>query len=332
MRFLLSATALVSSLSSLQSSSYAFALGPRLIQIPDIHGDFELMQQALALITPPLQAGDRLVFTGDFVDRGPDPISCYKLSQSLAERADLKGNVTRLIGNHEWVNLRGLGPRDTFAQYVSKEDLGSFGGWNKRMESWTKEGEVGRLIREGFDVIALEEAGEKIDPRGRTLFVHAGIEASTMKRYGTVEAMRAEGKKSLLDDELDTGLLSEILQTRHLAQGAEMAVCNEVEDILKTAKGERIVVGHTPTTLVGGKQGAPVVRCGGRLILMDVAMSRWMGGGMAAILVLETEEEGRLKRIYVKHGRGEETQVEIPEKLNNYEGMGYKTESGLKEL
>lgn len=44
-----------------------------------------------------------------------------------------------------------------------------------------------------------------------------------------------------------------------------------------------------------------VFRCEGRFILMDVAMSRWMGGGQPAALLIETDADtGKMTRIYAK--------------------------------
>lgn len=123
----------------------------RLIQIPDIHGDFDLMKHALSLVEPLDPEKDHLVFTGDFVDRGPAPKECYDLSEELSK----KYNVTRLLGNHEWITLMGVGPRDPFAEYVTAEDLASFGGWDKRRHEFGPHGHYGKMIREGFNAIAV---------------------------------------------------------------------------------------------------------------------------------------------------------------------------------
>eukprot|EP00392_Amoebophrya_sp_AT5.2_P011629 g11708.t1 len=207
--------------------------------IPDIHGDYEVMRMAVQLIWP-IQSTDQLIFTGDFVDRGPQPRECYALAQELSESF----NVTRLTGNHEWVTLMGVHEHAAFAQYVPAEDLKSFGGWPERMHEFSENGDLGKQIRENFDVI----------------------------------------------------------KTRHLAQGDERSTCREVLRILKLAGAERLVVGHTPTALLpGGSAGVPMSRCEGRFILMDVAMSRWMGGGQPAALLIETNNTtGKMTRIYAK--------------------------------
>ena len=41
-----------------------------LYAVGDIHGEREMLEELLARL--PLRAGDRLVFVGDYVDRGPD--------------------------------------------------------------------------------------------------------------------------------------------------------------------------------------------------------------------------------------------------------------------
>ncbi|CAD7964331.1 unnamed protein product [Amoebophrya sp. A120] len=283
-------------------------INSRILMIPDIHGDYELMQQALSFVYPIDKDHDQLIFTGDFVDRGPQPRECYELSQVLADNY----NVTRLTGNHEWVTIQGVGQHDPFAMYVPEEDLKSFGTWPERQHAFSKDGHFGKMIRRKFDVIAL--LGIDSDPMSKTLFVHAGISIRTMQQWGTVEAIKKAGREMLQSDYLDTVLLNEILQTRHLAQGPDSRVCMEVRQILKVAKAERLVVGHTPTPLIGGQPGEPIVKCKGRFILMDVAMSRWMGGGMPAALIIETDANtGKLSRVFYKIKAGEEHDVPLPE-------------------
>lgn len=293
-------------------SAAAASVADRLISIPDIHGDFDIMKEALSLVEP-FTSTDQLVFTGDLVDRGPQPRECYEHSEQLARQY----NVTRLIGNHEWVTLMGVDKNNLFAQFVPKEDLQSFGGWSGRMAAFSAEGDLGKLIRQGFDVMALRQLPG--DPRSRTLFVHAGITSETMRTYGSAEAIQAAGKSMLLDDRLSTDLLDEILQDRHLAQGRDSEVCEEVDDILKVARAERLVLGHTPTLMLRAPRGNPLVKCGGRLLLSDVAMNRWMGGGMPSVLVLEDDlTTGLLSRIYFKHNRGQVTEVPVLDHLNDY--------------
>lgn len=82
--------------------------------------------------------------------------------------------------------------------------------------------------------------------------------------------------------------------------------------ILQLAGAERMVVGHTPTPLLpGGEVGKPIVRCEGRYLLTDVAMSRWMGGGRASVMIMESDDTNKLNKIYFKGHDGQKT-VEVP--------------------
>eukprot|EP00929_Paragymnodinium_shiwhaense_P100701 TRINITY_DN63218_c0_g1_i1.p2 TRINITY_DN63218_c0_g1~~TRINITY_DN63218_c0_g1_i1.p2 ORF type:complete len:239 (-),score=42.24 TRINITY_DN63218_c0_g1_i1:210-869(-) len=212
-------------------------------------------------------------------------------------------------------------------------DLESFGGsWDQRQHAFSKHGALGKMIRQGFDAITVEEL--PACKLSRTLFVHAGVSLGMVQAYAReghqdpIQLMREEGKQALLTDELETELLNEILQTRHLAGRHESnLVCQEVEEILKLAGAERLVLGHTPTPLIGGRAGEPLIRCGGRLLLMDVAMSRWMGGGVPVALQIRTRdteeqrEEGCLQAIEILHEKGEPTPVPILPALNGGDPM-----------
>ena len=60
-------------------------LGGRILHMPDVHGDFDIMEQALQLFGT-ITDEDRLIFTGDLVDRGPKPRDCYLKSEDLAKK------------------------------------------------------------------------------------------------------------------------------------------------------------------------------------------------------------------------------------------------------
>ena len=72
------------------------------LAIGDLHGRYDLLQKTLTKVVP--QVGNtRLVFLGDYIDRGPD-------SAALLERLiDLKRerpDSIMLLGNHEKVLLK----------------------------------------------------------------------------------------------------------------------------------------------------------------------------------------------------------------------------------
>ena len=65
--------------------------------IGDIHGRADLLEQLI----PKLPADHRLVFVGDYIDRGPDSAEVLTLIEELAATR----NVTCLRGNHEQMCL-----------------------------------------------------------------------------------------------------------------------------------------------------------------------------------------------------------------------------------
>ncbi|MGH7806272.1 MAG: metallophosphoesterase family protein, partial [Candidatus Binatia bacterium] len=77
----------------------------RLFAIGDIHGCREELDVLLDAMGP--AAGDKLVFVGDYVDRGPDSQGVVSRLLSLAEKSGAE--CVFLKGNHEDMALGFLG-------------------------------------------------------------------------------------------------------------------------------------------------------------------------------------------------------------------------------
>jgi serine/threonine protein phosphatase 1 len=78
--------------------------------IGDIHGRLDFLRELVALVLP-LTPADRLVFIGDYVDRGPDSRGVIDFLLDLQTRRD----CVFLRGNHEdmfmsWLGLKAVGP------------------------------------------------------------------------------------------------------------------------------------------------------------------------------------------------------------------------------
>lgn len=280
----------------------------RVIQIPDLHGDDVLFEQAMALVPGGFQDTDYIVFTGDFIDRGPNPKRCYDLGIELAK----KYNVRFLMGNHDWVTVMGVDASHVFATYVSPEDLQTFGGWSPRQQAFEPTGYYGQHIREDWDVIDVVGEGKM-----RTIFVHAGLTMEIVDMYARQgvenipEAMQKHGRHMLENEDMNTALLNIILQTRDLANMKGKEQCKALLPILKKCKAERLVLGHTPTFFMGGGPGQAMPKCNGRLLFTDVAMSRWMGGGKPSILVMDNfdDEEKFTMTFHYEDGKFETVPV-----------------------
>jgi serine/threonine protein phosphatase 1 len=97
----------------------------RTIAIGDVHGCSLALETLIAAIRP--QPDDKLVFLGDYVDRGPDSRSVVEFLLTLAFRCQ----VIPLLGNHESMLLSGqeLGnPNPFWLQCGGQETLTSYGG------------------------------------------------------------------------------------------------------------------------------------------------------------------------------------------------------------
>ena len=73
----------------------------RIFVIGDVHGCTEELRDLVSLADP--QAGDRLVFVGDLVDKGPDSVGAVRMAAELLLRFP---GSTVVAGNHEEKAIR----------------------------------------------------------------------------------------------------------------------------------------------------------------------------------------------------------------------------------
>ncbi len=76
----------------------------RTFAVGDIHGDLVALRALMGKL-PALEAGDTLVFLGDYLDRGPDSAGVITAVRNLQEHAACR--VVALRGNHEdgWLRV-----------------------------------------------------------------------------------------------------------------------------------------------------------------------------------------------------------------------------------
>jgi serine/threonine protein phosphatase 1 len=86
----------------------------------DIHGHVCCLNTILKRILP-LRPNDKIVFLGDYIDRGPDSFAVIEKLISLSEK--YKDQVTCLMGNHEWLLLSSLGLIDNKVPHLVSNDL-----------------------------------------------------------------------------------------------------------------------------------------------------------------------------------------------------------------
>lgn len=237
----------------------------RVVAVGDLHGDLDQSLAALRLAGV-VDAGGHwsggeaiLVQTGDVTDRGPDSRQILDLLRRLStEAAAAGGRVIPLLGNHEVMNLQGDW------RYVHPGDVAAFGDVTARRAAFSLDGPYGAWLAQR-DAVALVED---------TVFAHGGI-------GDAFAALGVAGLNTAVRDAIRAGGGAVLgpegpLWYRGLASDPEPEACAELERSLDRLGAVRMVVGHTTR-----RDGRIASRCGGRLHVIDVGISRAYGGHLA---------------------------------------------------
>jgi hypothetical protein len=280
----------------------------RVVAVGDVHGDraqlVTVLQQAGLIDAKGHWTGGRahLVQTGDRVDRGPESRQVMDLLMGLEKEArKAGGRVHPLIGNHEAMNMLGdlryvTAPefaefatadsarlRDALWEQVGRkggpEDRAAFDaahplGWVEHRRAWAPNGPYGGWV-------ARQDAAIRI---GDTLFLHGGI----APKYAdfSLKDLNERIRHELQQADPQTALVSADpegpLWFRGLASESP-SMAAHVDALLKRHGARRIVIGHTTT------DGLVLPLYAGRVVMIDVGLSRVYGGPPAALLL----EDGR---------------------------------------
>jgi len=285
----------------------------RIVAVGDVHGDYtqfvNLLQSAGVIDRKAKWIGGKthLVQTGDVLDRGPESRKAMDLLMDLESQA-LKagGEVHALLGNHEAMNLYGD------LRYVSKEEYASYQngnseqlrdayfnlvlddlkkkktppadleafrktfdaehplGWVEHMQAFAPQGKYGKWLRQHNAIIKVNDVA----------FLHGGI---SPKYAGKSIREINETIRSELNDfsKLQNGMATDEegpLWFRGLAQGPENGLSETVDQVLNNYGAHHIVIGHTVRVAV-------LPRFGGRVITIDVGLSKVYGGPPALLIV-----------------------------------------------
>ena len=306
-----------------------------IVSVPDVHGDLEILIRSLWMAKVTIEKSQEtasfdsfhkqvmeamkakkdqtvapsssrvlLVQTGDIVDRGPASLSCYWALWAAA-RDVLKWDLVNLFGNHEVMSMAGQADH-----YAHPADIKEFGSLAARRNEFSTGGKLWTKLTSEFQFMLKIVVGEE-----KVLFVHAGVHPkyiTAIRNKISEEEDVVVGMNKFLLNEVIKNPSSDYLVsanspiwTRDLAQGSDKQICqNMLPAVMRMMDVTRIVVGHTPQeTLVTGN------RCNGRLLLADVAMSRWMGSGHngnpSVVLFSVTDNGKRLTRIVNLYWKGE---------------------------
>lgn len=285
----------------------------RIVAVGDIHGDYAQLVSLLRATGVIDRKGKwiggttHLVQTGDVLDRGPDSRKAMDLLMELEPQA-LKagGQVHALLGNHEAMNLYGD------LRYVSKEEYASYQngnseqlrdgyfnlllenlkkkktppadpeafrktfdaehplGWVEHMQAFAPQGKYGKWLLQHNAIIKINDI----------VFLHGGISPKYAGK--SIRDINDTIRSELHDfSKLENGMAMDEegpLWFRGLAQGAENGLADTVHQALDSYGAHHIVIGHTVRVAV-------LPRFGGRVITIDVGLSRVYGGPPALLMV-----------------------------------------------
>ncbi|KAI8975483.1 Metallo-dependent phosphatase-like protein [Mycotypha africana] len=248
----------------------------RIVALGDLHGDLpntlEILKFAKLIDKEHHWIGGDAIFvqTGDVVDRGPDTIKLYRLLQDLREEAPYQGGlVIPLLGNHEIMNLIGDW------RYVRESDVATFGSVEARRKAFAADGFIGEYL------ITLNMTAKV----GSTVFCHGGITPyysefgldwiNDRTHESIVTYMESRGRHGNED-----GIYSGSGPTwyRGYALDDEQEACDLIDDALDFLQANRMVMGHTVQ-----RDGIIRTRCGGKIVLIDVGISKAYGGYRGAL-------------------------------------------------
>lgn len=271
----------------------------RIVAIGDVHGDHERFVALLKLcrITDDKQnwiAGKaHVVQTGDVLDRGPDSKKVLDLLMQLEEQAaKVGGKVHALIGNHEYMTIAGD------LRYVSDGELAAFGDGPritpvgrepacsvaKYRAAFSPQSKYGRWILSHNAIVKVND----------TLFMHGGLSPRYVHRKIS-DLNRAVRSELQNPSPQSFGVGSDPegpLWFRGLAESIQEQVLAAYLKELSTGQGaQRIVMGHTI------QDKGISLRADGKVVLIDVGMSRWTLGGTPSCLVIE--RNGSMDRLSV---------------------------------
>jgi serine/threonine protein phosphatase 1 len=143
----------------------------RLLCIGDIHGCAHELEILLDAVAP--GPSDRLVFLGDYIDRGAD--SAGVVERIISLRAELPATIC-LRGNHEEMLLGFLGLDGSRPEiFVGAGGAATLKSYGLPAAQWTPEG-LRRVLPESH-LEFFSEALQYIFTEGPFVFVHAGIRA-----------------------------------------------------------------------------------------------------------------------------------------------------------
>ncbi len=244
-----------------------------IVAVGDVHGDYDrfiaVLQAAQVIDDNNQWIGGKthLVQTGDVPDRWPDSRKVLDLLMDLERQASYHGGaVHALIGNHEAMILQ------NDLRYVHPGEFESHGGESEFKKNMAPDGKYGSWISRHNAVIRIND----------TVFVHGGL--SLKYAVMPIDAINRQIREELQQSgkEKPDSVIKDNdgpLWYRGYAEKTEEEIDQMLPSVLKALSASRMVIGHTVS-----KDGI-VSRCDGRVVMIDVGLSRAYEGQPACLRI-----------------------------------------------
>lgn len=267
--------------------------------IPDVHGDIYGFVSALKMANAINEDYDwtggnlTIVQLGDIFDRGGDTLQIIKFTLKLQKQAlEVGGCYIQLMGNHEMMNLI-----HDF-RYASEKETSKFGGEEQRKKALEPNHFVGKFLRNLRAAVTVEHDDAS------TLFVHAGLTPDILKIHSNsldvLNAFVQDTMETLTGPKLSRKIFADRVKFSTLADDGPLwsryfarrapdtdtgHICKKLQETLDIVGVDRMIVGHTVQ-----EELSPSFKCGEKLILADIGLSKFYGSGRALIKILEDGE------------------------------------------
>ena len=319
---------------ALHSGEFKTADYSKIVVIPDIHGDAKnfiislwIAVQDVEKSTLTLESFERIinaaaaegvypdtplfpdseniaVSLGDLVDRGPDSVLCLRILWSIEKV--IGWPLVSLYGNHEIMSHSAYA--DNYINRKEIYELGSIRARNKIFDRssplWKKMASSGLLMGRFVDSHAFPKP-HSLPSKKSVLFNHAGPEPNFIDSVPehvaeSIHLMNQMAQIAVTSNDTSGDMWLKLLMNNEQSpvwsrvltddQMDQRILCGQILPVVLERFGVgRLVLGHTPQYDHRMK-----ALCGGRIILADCAISRYMADddGQPAVLVMSNSPAG----------------------------------------
>jgi hypothetical protein len=278
----------------------------RIVAIGDLHGNhagFKRILREAGLLDARghwCARDTHLVQLGDILGRGGEPGKIFKLLKRLEEEAPaFDSRVHVLLGNHEAMSMSGLILYNTMEEFRDLSDQDLLGQGVQSVHS-VQDGKLGKRL----DMMGAKEFRATLSPNGKVgswllghdsavsingqLFVHGGLNRE--HGFMPLQELNDRVRMELSDDGAPRAGEDVMLRrdgpqwNRDYTLRASGDRGAELREVLDYHGCERMVVGHTPTSVIDRSQPGRILPLyGERLYCIDTGIGKTYGEKLSAL-------------------------------------------------